>query len=155
MWLGYYRYFPDSEYNCRTNSKAAQMELVDNKLYVEATDDTPSIIIDGDKRFVRFEGPSFPENAVEFYTPYIDTLLSVIPTWKGEIKMEFEFSILSSASNKVVYELLVRLENLHAAGADIHIDWIYETYDEDMFDEGSGYKDCLKIPIELIERPSE
>ena len=59
------------------------------------------------------------------------------------------------ASNKVVYELLVRLEKLHSEGSDIHIDWIYETYDEDMFDEGSGYKDCLSIPIELIERPSE
>ncbi len=131
------------------------MELVDNKLTIEASDDTPAIIIDGDKRFVRFEGPSFPENAVEFYTPIIEKLLTLIPTWKGEIKIEFEFSILSSASNKVVYELLVRLEKLHAEGSDIHIDWIYETYDEDMFDEGSGYKDCLSIPIELIERPSE
>ncbi|MBO4373430.1 MAG: DUF1987 domain-containing protein [Bacteroidales bacterium] len=131
------------------------MELVDNKLLIEATDDTPSIIIDGDKRFVRFEGPSFPENAVEFYSPIIEGLLSLIPTWKGEITMEFEFSILSSASNKVVYELLVRLEKLHEEGADIHINWIYETYDEDMFDEGSGYKECLKMPIELVERPSE
>ncbi|MCQ2973755.1 MAG: DUF1987 domain-containing protein [Bacteroidales bacterium] len=126
----------------------------EEKIIISSTDDTPSIIIDGEKLFVRIEGPSFPENAVEFYVPIINILAEKIPTWNGNINVEFEFSILSSASNKVIYEMLAKLEEFIKLGKEISIKWIYESYDEDMLDEGLGYKECLKLPLELIEKES-
>ncbi|MBP5501747.1 MAG: DUF1987 domain-containing protein [Bacteroidales bacterium] len=131
------------------------METNENTFSIEATDDTPSVLIDGSKNYINITGPSFPENAVEFYTPVVEKILSAVSACKGPVNIEFEFSILSSASNKVVYELLVRLEQLQLSGSDIHISWCYETYDEDMYDEGSGYQECLKLPITLVERKSE
>ncbi|MBR4440417.1 MAG: DUF1987 domain-containing protein [Bacteroidales bacterium] len=131
------------------------MENNENILSIAATDDTPLVLIDPTTNTIKFEGPSFPENAVEFYTPVVDKIMDVIAQSTGRVNISFDFTILSSASNKVVYELLVRLEQFQLSGKDLHVDWIYETYDEDMFDEGTGYKECLKVPISLVERESE
>ena len=53
---------------------------------------------------------------------------------------------------KMVYELLVKLEKIHYLGKDMLIKWYYEGFDEDMIDEGNGYKSNLKIDFELVEK---
>ncbi|MBR2201781.1 MAG: SiaC family regulatory phosphoprotein, partial [Bacteroidales bacterium] len=70
----------------------------------------------------------------------------------GQLVIELEFSILSSASNKMVYEMLVKLEKIFYLGKSMEIKWIYEGFDEDMVDEGLGYKANLKIDFELVEK---
>ena len=46
------------------------MENNENILSIAATDDTPLVLIDPTTNTIKFEGPSFPENAVEFYTQW-------------------------------------------------------------------------------------
>ncbi|MBO7566432.1 MAG: DUF1987 domain-containing protein [Bacteroidales bacterium] len=122
------------------------------KIKIEETDDTPLVEFDIEKNILRIAGPSFPENAPDFYNPIIAEVCNIDPQSPGQLVIELEFSILSSASNKMVYEMLVKLEKIFYLGKSMIIKWIYEGFDEDMVDEGLGYKANLKIDFELVEK---
>ena len=122
------------------------------KIKIDETDDTPSVDFDIEKNVLRIAGPSFPENAPDFYNPIIAEVCNIDPKSPGQLVIELEFSILSSASNKMVYEMLVKLEKIFYLGKAMVIKWIYEGFDEDMVDEGLGYKANLKIDFELVEK---
>ena len=122
------------------------------KIKIDETDDTPSVVFDIEKNVLRIAGPSFPENAPDFYNPIIAEVCTIDPKSPGQLVIELEFSILSSASNKMVYEMLVKLEKIFYLGKPMIIKWIYEGFDEDMVDEGIGYKANLKIDFELVEK---
>ena len=122
------------------------------KIKIDETDDTPSVDFDIEKNVLRIAGPSFPENAPDFYNPIIAEVCNIDPKSPGQLVIELEFSILSSASNKMVYEMLVKLEKIFYLGKPMIIKWIYEGFDEDMVDEGLGYKANLKIDFELVEK---
>lgn len=124
---------------------------MENPIIIEQGEDFPAIILDYDKKILDIEGPSFPEDAVDVYKPIL-TWLSENEEKLNGLVCSFDYSILSSASNKMVFELLVKLENLHSRGKDILIKWYYSSFDEDMFDEGRGFKENMKVPFELIEK---
>jgi hypothetical protein len=128
-----------------------KIEIKGNKTIIEETDDSPAVLMDLDTKQLIFEGPSFPEDAVETYKPIIDWLNSNNDKI-DKLECIFDYTILSSASNKMVFEILVKLENMYKQGKDIHVKWFYASYDEDMKDEGKGFKENLKIPFELVEK---
>ncbi|MCQ2250401.1 MAG: DUF1987 domain-containing protein [Bacteroidales bacterium] len=126
--------------------------ISEGKIEIPETDDTPMVLYDLANNTFKMSGPSFPENAPDFYSPIVACLTAMDPQSPGKLVIELDFSILSSASNKMVYELLVKLEKIHYLGKDMLIKWYYEGFDEDMIDEGNGYKSNLKIDFELVEK---
>lgn len=128
------------------------MNMNENRIEIKETDDTPYVLFDEELNTLKMIGPSFPENAPDFYNPIVSKVVALDPQAPGKLVIELDFSILSSASNKLVYELLVKLEKIHFLGKDMLIKWYYEGFDEDMQDEGNGYKDNLKIDFELCEK---
>ncbi len=128
-----------------------KIEIKGNKTFIEETEDSPGILLDLDKQQIIVEGPSFPEDAVEIYKPIIKWL-NENDKLIDNLECLFDYTILSSASNKMVFEIFVRLEEMHARGKDVLVKWFYSSYDEDMLDEGKGFKDNLKLDFELIEK---
>jgi len=119
---------------------------------IAATDDTPSIILDKRNLIIRIEGPSFPEDAVEFYSVVITWLRELNDDIDGELICDMDFTILSSASNKMIFEILIKLEKMYLSGKSIRVNWYYESFDEDMLDEGKSFKESMKMPVELLEK---
>jgi hypothetical protein len=116
-----------------------------------AKDDAPAIELDSINKIIKIEGPSFPEDALEIYQPILKWL-SENENILDELKCSFDYTILSSASNKVVFELFLKLEKMYNNGKNISVKWFYSSFDEDMLDEGRGFKENMKIPFELIEK---
>jgi hypothetical protein len=119
---------------------------------IEPSEDTPKIILDYNKPEIVIKGASFPEDAIQFYTPVIVWLKEFGESFTKTLVVEFNFSILSSASNKMVFEILLRLEKLKEKGKEVYVKWMYAGYDEDMYDEGRGFKDSMNIKFEIIEK---
>jgi len=119
---------------------------------VEATDDTPKLILDPHKQTILIEGSSFPEDAVEFYSYVIKWFIENTENIEGSFKCIFDYSILSSASNKMVFEILLKLEKLKKAGREVLVEWHYSSFDEDMYDEGKSFKDTISIPFKIIKK---
>ncbi len=124
---------------------------MENTIIIKQSEDSPEIIMDLEKKELSIEGPSFPEDAVEIYKPIIIWLSENEEKLNGLI-VSFDYSILSSASNKMVFEVLVKLENMYKKGIKLKVRWNYASFDEDMFDEGRGFRDNLKMPFELIKK---
>lgn len=122
-----------------------------NKIIYEGSEDCPAILMDLESSRLIIEGASFPEDAVVIYEPVIKWLVENENKIE-ELEVIFDYSILSSASNKMVFEIILKLEKLTIKGKKISIKWYYAAYDEDMFDEGRGFKETLKINMELISK---
>ncbi len=128
-----------------------RIEIKGNKTIIEETEDSPAILMDLDKKQIIFEGPSFPEDAVETYRPVLDWIKNHYDKL-DTLEVIFDYSILSSASNKMVYEILLKLEKMQKDGKKVSVKWYYEDYDEDMRDEGKGFKNNLKVPFEVLPK---
>ncbi len=120
-----------------------------NIVIIKETEDSPKIILDKENFIIKLIGPSFPEDAYETYQPVMRWLTEM----KDEIvklTCEFEFTILSSASNKLLFEILLKLEDLYQDGKDIAIFWYHDDFDEDMQEEGESFAQSVHVPFKFI-----
>ena len=124
---------------------------MENPIIIEQGEDFPGVLLDIEKREIVVVGPSFPEDAVEVYSPIIKWVAENEEQLDGLV-CSFDYSILSSASNKMVFELLLRFENMIKSGKNVIVKWFYSSFDEDMQDEGNGFSKNMNIPFEIIEK---
>ena len=117
---------------------------------IKATIDTPSVILDAEKSAFLIEGPSYPEDAHNIYDDVLDWLRKPETPLNGELICHFKFNVLSSASRKMVYEVLLELEKIHQTQNNIMVHWHYEEFDEDMLEVGEDFSDLVKIPFKLL-----
>jgi len=128
-----------------------RIEINGNKTIIEETEDSPAILLDLDAKKIIIEGPSFPEDAIEIYKPVVDWL-NTNNEKLDKLEVIFDFSILSSASNKMVYEILLKLESLQKRNQNVKIKWYHEDFDEDMKEEGLGFKSNVNVPFEILSK---
>ena len=88
------------------------MAADDNDIRVVDANDTPDITLDSENRILKIKGSSYPENAVDVYSRVFEWLDRQDYTSPPNLKCEFYFNYLNSASRKIVYEILVKLENI-------------------------------------------
>ena len=124
---------------------------VDQLIKIDETEDSPEIILDSKEYVMKIRGASFPEDAYETYQPVVKWLAEVKDK-ADKLTCEFDFSILSSASNKILFELLLKLEDLFQAGKDIKIFWFHDDFDEDMEEEGQGFAQTVNIPFKFVPK---
>ncbi len=118
---------------------------------IEETEDSPKIILDKEKYLLKLSGPSFPEDAYETYQPVMRWLSSIADEIV-QLTCEFEFTILSSASNKLLFEILLKLEEMYQNGKDVAIFWYHDDFDEDMQEEGESFSQSIHVPFKFIAK---
>jgi len=120
-------------------------------LIIPMTDDSPEVRLDSNDWTIKIYGPSYPEDPVEFYSQIIKWIDINFNNF-DKLTVEFDFTILSSASNKMVYEIFLKLEELLNKGKKVNVKWYYSSFDEDMLDEGKSFKNSMNVPVEIIEK---
>jgi hypothetical protein len=118
---------------------------------IAETEDSPEIILDGDNYILKISGPSFPEDAFGMFQP-IMRWIDVIKENAMKLTCEFDFSILSSASNKLLFEVLLKLEDMYQNGKDVAIFWYHDDFDEDMQEEGESFAQAVHVPFKFIAK---
>ena len=120
-------------------------------LVMEGTEDTPFVHLDRLSDTYIISGRSLPEDVTEFYKPVMDWLEEFAKTPEPEIKFTIKLEYFNTASSKVLLDIMMKLEDIHAAGdTGICIHWHYMAADEDMYEAGVEYKDLVSVPFELI-----
>lgn len=122
-----------------------------NIIIIEESEDSPQIILDQEKFLLKVSGPSFPEDAFDTFQPII-RWLSAIKEFAVKLTCEFDFSILSSASNKMMFEVLIKLEEMYQEGKDVIIFWYHDDFDEDMQEEGQSFAQTVHVPFKFIAK---
>ena len=121
-------------------------------LEIEANEDTPYMLLDSEKLFCKIEGPSYPENAIGTFTPVVNWLKSLGNVFSNTLVLEFSFTILSSASHKVIFKILSQLNMLYDRGNKIKIIWKYDKQDDDMIESGEDFQSAIDIPFLFLEK---
>lgn len=117
---------------------------------IEATIDSPKIVLDIEKSIFSIDGASFPEDAYDVYDSVLEWLKTNDVPYNGELICHFKFDVLSSASRKLVYEILLELEKAHDEHNNILVQWHYAKFDEDMMEVGEDFSEIINVPFKLL-----
>ena len=119
-------------------------------ILLEATDDTPMVILDKVNNKFELSGRSLPEDVIKFYEPIFKWLenYAANPNEKTEIKVKIDY--FNSASQRALNEVLTILSRAHNKGKDILVNWHYNVDDEDILEAGKEFEELTKLPFKYI-----
>lgn len=128
------------------------------KLFIEPTASSPEVMLDPDQKMFTLSGESRPPDVAAFYgeiiawfDEYSSYLLSTAQG--GEpVVFNLDFVYFNSASAKYILDLCKMIAAARARGAEIIINWHYESNDTDMLEAGKEISKIAKIPFELTKK---
>lgn len=103
-------------------------------LEIQKTGSTPYILIDEEKRYMKFEGESFHENVIEFYREIGNWLDSFLETGFGNFTFDCELQYFNSSTAKLLLNLLTEMDEHSINGNKVVVNWI-ATPDNDIIIE--------------------
>ena len=132
--------------------KNTKTSLDQEIIRIEKTNNTPEIILDKSNAELKVNGSSYPEDATVVYDPILEWIEKNTKEKQLELVCSFYFDFLSSSSHKMIYEILLKLENIISSGKAISVIWYYDEYDEDIMEQGEDFIQRLDIPFKLIAK---
>lgn len=128
------------------------------KLVIEPTFNSPSVILDPESKQFEFSGESRPENVRKFYLPILEWLDGYAKEQSGmsrsesssNLLVQFNFEYFNSTSAKYILDIFKALNVLNDLSMEILVKWLYEEDDEDMLEVGQEMSRMSKLDFEYI-----
>ncbi len=126
-----------------------------DKLEIKATSRTPEVSFDFDNNHLKISGESYPEDAMEFYNPILDSLDAYLENLgSGNCRFDFELIYFNSSSAKVIMMLMDKLDEAAENGGLVEVYWYYDAEDDTMEELGEEFGEDLehaKFHLEKME----
>lgn len=120
------------------------------RLDLAKTADTPQILFEPAKGIFKIEGESYPENAMEFYRPIIESLTTYVEQESKSLEVSLKMVYFNSSSSKCLLDIFDLLEEYAGRGNDVKVVWYYQRDDEDIKESGEDFAEDLNLDFELI-----
>ncbi|MDY6945145.1 MAG: DUF1987 domain-containing protein [Pseudomonadota bacterium] len=106
------------------------------RLTLAASQLTPLVDFDYDRRMLVMRGESYPENAGEFYRPILASLRRYLSdaAQTGKLTVELQFAYVNSSSTRSLQQLLALLAS--ASNVDVAVSWVVDPDDDSMAELG-------------------
>lgn len=114
-------------------------------LRIEATVDTPGVILDASVNHFEITGKSYPEDTKEFYGPVLAWMDLYTATPAPETKFIFRLRYFNSSSYKPIFDILAKLESVREKNGRVQVEWHYKTGDNDMKEAGEEFADLIDL----------
>lgn len=121
------------------------------KLFIDGSPKTPSIEFDAETGVLLLKGRSIPENSIEFYKPLNDWLDLYAGSPKSRTIVDVRLEYFNTSSSKCILDFFKKLERVNGSNTEVHVNWYFETDDEDMEEAGEDYKAIVGLPFTIIE----
>jgi len=119
-------------------------------LHIEATEDSPDIMLDQEKEIFEISGRSLPEDVNTYYKPVLEWIEEYSKNPNRRTIFKFRFSYFNTASSKVILDILTIFEEMIEEKHDVLVRWYYPVKDEDMLEAGEEYSEMVEVPFEFI-----
>lgn len=119
------------------------------KIKLKGTEDTPSVVLDRQNEILLFSGRSLPENVNDFYEPIFTWFNDYAKNPLEETKVHFKLEYFSTATSKLLYDLMIKLEDLKYEGNNVKIIWHYPDQDEDIHQAGIEFSEMVDLEFEF------
>lgn len=114
-------------------------------LQLEATEQTPQVVLNKEKSIFEFSGRSLTDSALEFYSPVIQWMTEYAEQPNAKTEVVFKMEYMNTASSKALFDLLAILQTIKGA----KVIWCFQDEDEDMEETGEEFSSLVKIPFEM------
>lgn len=121
-----------------------------NRLYIEATAKTPTVVFDPAEQIFEIKGKSIPDDAEEFYSVLLNWFDDYLVSPNPETVLSIDLEYFNISSSKRLLFLLYKLNDLNETKNDVRVRWLYNDEDEDMFEVGQDYAFMVKVPFDFI-----
>jgi hypothetical protein len=112
-----------------------------NILFLEATKDTPKIMLNKRDGIFELAGRSILEDANSFYDPVVEWLNDYAQQPNSSTVFTFKLNYFNSSTSKVIYILLNVLKDIKGA----QVEWCYYKDDEDILEAGQEFEEELEM----------
>lgn len=120
------------------------------KLHINATEDTPEIVLDNQNNKYIFNGRSLPEDVVSFYEPVMEWLDKFEQNPSEGAEFEFKLEYFNTASSKLILDILLKMDEIYQNGTKMKVKWYYMELDIDLQEAGEEYSELIEIPFDII-----
>lgn len=113
------------------------------KLTLNGTFETPTILLDSNRGLLEFSGRSLPEDSSTFYRPILNWIEQYVtePNEKTDIAIKLEY--FNTATSKVILNMLTKFEKTH----NVTVQWFHYEEDEDMLESGKEFEELVNLPF--------
>lgn len=119
-------------------------------LVIEGNKQRPDLVFSVGTGKLLVTGQSLPENATLLYGPVLEWIEEYAQHPASSTVLSLKMKYYNTASSKMFFSIIKRLNNMHKVGADVLIEWYYQSDDEDMLDAGEYFRDLVEIPFQFI-----
>lgn len=121
-----------------------------NDLIIKGDKQRPDLLFSATNGELMIAGQSLPENATMLYQPVLEWLELYCKAPVAQTVLSFKLKYYNTASSKMFFSIIKKLNLLYKGGADVEIEWHYQEDDEDMLDAGEYFRDLVDIPFKFI-----
>lgn len=119
-------------------------------LNIKGTEDSPEVIMDFQKGFIRISGTSWLEDAYSFYEPLYQWVSEYFKAPQKVTEIEFGYTYFNTSSAKQIAKLVTLISNFKSR-SEVKVKWFYENGDSEMLKSGKKYSELLDLSFEFVE----
>lgn len=120
------------------------------KLTIEATSDTPKVILDTQSGTFEIGQRCFPEDAVSFFSGSMEWIKNYTKNPNPTTHFNFKLEYFNTSSSKQIFKILLLLVEL-SKQSEVIISWHYNKEDSDMLSSGERYSKLLQFKFNMVE----
>jgi SiaC family regulatory phosphoprotein len=126
-------------------------------LIIEETKSSPSISLNAQTRVFEISGESYPENAAKFYAPVIEWLdIFFQGQSQKPVIVNITLHYFNSSSSKVLMDIFDLLDNAHAKGTPVTVNWRYHEENDTAIECGEEFKDDIEhLKFHMVQFTNE
>ncbi len=124
------------------------------RLEIKETNSAPFVALDPTSGVFEIRGHSFLDNAHEFFTPIITWVKEYEKNPNSDTKVIFDLSYINTSSQRMVFDLLKALNNMHKSGKAVQVEWLFDENDDDLRDVGHDLLSFMELPYKVIVKVS-
>ena len=110
-----------------------------NNIYLEKSENSPTVIMDREKSLIEFEGKSYLENTFAFYRPITEWLKEYFKETHTRTTINFKFTYFNSATTQIIFEILDIIDESKDNNLDIF--WFYDKDNQNGFEDYEDYSE--------------
>lgn len=118
---------------------------------LEATKETPLVVLEPANNRFEVSGRSFPLNAKGFYAPILEWLDEYAAQPNASTVFKFRLEYFNTPSSKSISDIMKRLKAMKDSGHNVTIEWHYEEDDVDILDLGHVFSRTVGMEFEFVE----
>lgn len=120
-----------------------------DSIILPSSETSPAVHFDAALGRIELSGRSIPEDASAFYFPLLDWLERYSENPAPKTHFVFYLEYINSISQKMLIDIFLKAQKMVKSGKEVSIVWYYDEEDEEMYEEGSVFRNKLELPMEI------